>query len=93
MPSFKIYWKCSASIIAHNYFAEFLFENIQVIEMNLLCHEKMSLMRQTMFYLIVQERATEVFTPFLTKGFTTQKQCWQYEDPKKFCHLGHCAGL
>ena len=53
----------------------------------------MSLMRQTMFYLIVQERATEVFTPFLTKGFTTQKQCWQYEDPKKFCHLGHCAGL
>ena len=74
MPSFKIYWKCSASIIAHNYFAEFLFENIQVIEMNLLCHEKMSLMRQTMFYLIVQERAIEVFTPFLIKGFTFSTQ-------------------
>ena len=48
--------------------------NIQVIEINLLCREKMSLMRQTMFYLIVQERAIEVFTPFLIKGFTFSTQ-------------------
>ena len=41
----------------------------------------------------MQEPATEVFTPFLTKGLTTYKHCWQYAGPKMFCQLGHCAGL
>ena len=42
---------------------------------------------------VVQEPVTEVFTSFLTKGLTTQKHCWQYTDPKKFCQLGHCEGF
>ena len=33
---------------------------------------------------IVQEPATEVFTPFLTNGLTTYKHYWQCTDPKRF---------
>ena len=36
---------------------------------------------------------TDVFGSFLTKGLTTYKYCLQYADLKKFCQLGHCAGL
>ena len=32
---------------------------------------------------VVQELATEVFTPVLTKGLSTKKHCSQYADPKK----------
>ena len=32
---------------------------------------------------VVQEPATEVFTPVLTKGLSTKKHCSQYADPKK----------
>ena len=36
---------------------------------------------------IAQEPATEVFTPYLTKGLTIQKHCLQYRDPKKLAHF------
>ena len=42
---------------------------------------------------MVQEPATKICTPFLTKDFTTQKHCLEYTDPKMFCRQGHSAGL
>ena len=44
-------------------------------------------------YPIVQEPATEIFTPFLTIGLTTYKHCWRYTDSEKLCQLSHCADL